>query len=218
MGKGLFVGIDLTSSARRPTACLGLDSELRLAWHDLLSTDSDIRKAIEGCHPDIVAIDSPIGLPRGLCCLDESCSCRAASPAAGRICERELSRRGIPCYYTTKRSIIKDMVYRAAGLKREIGSMGVNVIEVYPYAARVMLFGRPIPSKMSRTGVSFLRDRLVELMPQLVPHVMSFNHDLCDALVAAYTAYLYTRGEVELLGDPHEGAICVPASEGLRSP
>jgi predicted nuclease with RNAse H fold len=104
------------------------------------------------------------------------------------------------------------------GLKREIGSRGVNVIEVYPYAAKVALFGRSIPSKMRLTGVSFLRDRLVELMPQLVPHVTRFNHDLCDALVAAYTAYLYTRGEVELLGDPDEGAICVPASEGVAPP
>jgi len=217
MEKGLFIGIDLTSSAKRPTACVGLNRELHLAWHDLLSTDSDILEAIQGCHPDIVAIDSPIGLPQGLCCLEESCSCRAASPTRGRICERELSRRGIPCYYTTKRSIIKDMVYRAMGLKREIGSRGVNVIEVYPYAAKVALFGRSIPSKMKPTGVSFLRDRLAELMPQLVPHVTRFNHDLCDALVAAYTAYLYTRGEVELLGDPDEGAICVPASGGLRS-
>ena len=104
MERALFIGIDLTSSAKRPTACVGLNEELRLAWYDLLATDADILEAIESCHPQIVAIDSPIGLPQGLCCLEESCSCRTLSAAKGRLCERELSRRGIPSYYTTKKS------------------------------------------------------------------------------------------------------------------
>lgn len=218
MEKALFVGIDLASSAKRPTACVGLNKELHLAWYDLLSTDADILEAVASCYPDIVAIDSPIGLPQGLCCLEESCSCQALLPAKGRICERELSRRGIPCYYTTKRSIIKNMVYRAIGLKHEISARGGKVIEVYPYAAKVALFGRSIPSKLKPAGISFLRERLAQLMPQLVPHVPRFNHDLCDALVAAYTAYLYARGEVEVLGNPDEGAICVPALKGIPLP
>ncbi|MCK4964652.1 MAG: hypothetical protein KAS54_06190 [Dehalococcoidia bacterium] len=32
-----------------------------------------------------------------------------------------------------------------------------------------------------------------------------------DALLAAYTAYLYTRDEIELIGDPEEGAIFIAA-------
>ncbi len=218
MGKGLFIGIDLTSSAKRPTACVGLNEELHLAWYDLLSTDADMVEAIENCHPEIVAIDSPIGLPQGLCCLEESCPCQALSVAKGRVCERELSRRGIPCYYTTKKSIIKDMVYRAIGLKHDLDAPGVKVIEVYPYAAKVALFGRSIPSKMKPAGISFLRERLAQVMPQLVRHLPRFNHDLCDALVAAYTAYLYAKGDVEVLGNPDEGAICVPALNGNSLP
>jgi len=218
MAKGLFIGIDLTSSAKRPTACVGLNEELHLAWYDLLSTDADILEAIENCHPEVVAIDSPIGLPQGLCCLEESCSCQALSPAKGRMCERELSRRGIPCYYTTKKSIIKNMVYRAIGLKREIGARGAKVIEVYPYGAKVALFGRSIPSKLKPAGISFLRERLATLVPQLAPHLPRFDHDLCDALVAAYTAYLYARGEVEVLGNPDEGVIYIPALKGIPLP
>ena len=205
-----FIGIDLTSSPSRRTACVGLDEELRLAFYDLLSSDADILEVSERHRPQVVAIDSPIGLPQGLCCLEESCPCQPLSPAKGRACERELSSRGIPCYYTTKRSIIKGMVYRAIGLRRELEASGIRVIEVYPYSAKVALFGRPIPSKLKPAGIAFLRGRLALLMPQNAPQIAGFGHDLCDALLAAYTAYLHLRGEVEILGRLEEGAISIP--------
>jgi len=217
MARALFIGIDLTSSPKRPTSCVGLDERLSLIFDDLLSSDSDILAAIAIHRPRIVAIDAPLGLPQGLCCLEESCSCRAFLPANGRICERELSRRGIPCYYTTKKSIIKNMVYRAISLKREIVARGCEVIEVYPYATKAVLFGRSMPSKLTPAGISFLRQRLAQLMPQLTAYLPRFNHDLCDALVAAYTAYLYAQGEAEILGDFEEGAIYLPALKGFLS-
>ena len=210
MASALFIGIDLTSSPKRPTACVGLDDKLSLIFDDLFSSDADILESIASYRPRIVAIDAPLGLPKGLCCLEESCSCQPLAPAKGRACERELSRRGIPSYYTTKRSIIKNMVYRAISLKREIDARGCEVIEVYPYAAKVILFGRSIPSKWKPPGISFLRQRLAQLMPQLTAYLPRFNHDLCDALIAAYNVYLYARGEAEAVGDWEEGAICVP--------
>lgn len=210
MARAHFIGIDLTSSPKRPSACVGLDEKLRLVFYELLSSDGDILGAIESHRPGIVAIDAPLGLPKGLCCLEESCSCQAQLTGKGRICERELSRRGIPCYYTTKKSIIKNMVYRAIGLKREIAARGCQVIEVYPYATKVRLFGKPIPRKSTPEGISFLRERLAQLMPQLTPYLPQLDHDLCDALIAAYTAYLYAHGEAEAVGDVEEGAICLP--------
>ncbi|MFQ5924690.1 MAG: DUF429 domain-containing protein [Dehalococcoidia bacterium] len=217
-GGSRFIGIDLTSSPLRPTACVALDGGLNLSWFDSLQGDARIIEAMERCRPRIVAIDAPLGLPKGLCCLEECCSCHALLSSKGRICERELSRRGIPCYYTTKKSIIKNMVYRAINLKGEISDRGYQVIEVYPYATKVALFGRPIPKKTTPEGVAFLRERLADLRPQLRPHISGFNHDLCDALLAAYTAYLYARGEVEVIGDPGEGAICIPAPKGVPFP
>ena len=110
------------------------------------------------------------------------------------------------------------MVYRAIGLKHDLDARGVKVIEVYPHAAKVALFGKSIPSKMKPAGISFLRERLAQVMPQLVPYLPRFNHDLCDALVAAYTAYLHAKGDIEVLGNPDEGAICVPALKGNSFP
>ncbi len=218
MARALFIGIDLTSSPKRPTACVGLGEKLHLIFDDLLSSDGDILGVIASHRPCIVAIDAPIGLPKGLCCLEDVCSCRALLPGKGRICERELSRRGIPCYYTTKKSIIKNMVYRAISLKREIVARGCEVIEVYPYATKVALFGKPIPSKLEPAGIAFLRECLGCLMPHNAPQISGFNHDLCDALIAAYTAYLYAQGEAEVMGDLEEGAICVPAFKGVPFP
>lgn len=211
MEKASFIGIDLSSSSARRTACVRLEQQLRLAWFDFLYDDAQIIEAIEQYRPRLVAIDAPISLPRGLCCLDESCPCQPLSPLKGRICERELSRLGIPSYYTTKRSIIKMMVSRAIGLKDEIAARGYEIIEVYPYATKVALFGRSIPPKTTAAGIAFLRDGLAQLIPDLVPHLPRFNHDLCDALLAAYTAYAYTKGEVESIGDPEEGVIIIPA-------
>jgi len=210
MERASFVGIDLTSSSARPTACVGLNQKLGLAWFHFLHGDVQIIEAIERDRPHLVAIDAPISLPRGLCCLEDSCSCRPVSPFKGRICERELSRRGIPSYYTTKKSIIKDMVYRAIHLKDEIEARGYPVIEAYPHATKVALFGRSIPPKTTAAGILFLKERLAQLMPNLIPYLPRFNHDLCDALLAAYTAYAYTRDEVESIGDPDEGLIIIP--------
>ena len=211
MERACFIGVDLTSAAKKPTACVALDWELHLIWFDFLFSDGQIIEAIERYHPSIVAIDAPLSLPNGLCCLEESCPCQSLSSAKGRACERELSRRGIPCYYTTKKSIIKDMVYRAIALKDEITARGYQAIEVYPYAAKVRLFGRHIPKKITPEGIDFLKERLVALLPHPTPYLERFNHDLCDALLAAYNAYLYDKSEIESIGDPEEGAIFIPA-------
>ncbi|MCK4964651.1 MAG: hypothetical protein KAS54_06185, partial [Dehalococcoidia bacterium] len=72
----------------------------------------------------------------------------------GKGVRKGLSRCRIPCYYTTKRSIIKDMVYRAIALKDEITARGYQVIEVYPYAAKVRLLGRHIPKKITPEGIA----------------------------------------------------------------
>jgi len=212
-----FIGIDLTSTEEKPTACVALNEELYLGWFDFRLSDGQIIEAIERHHPSVVAIDAPLGLPEGLCCLEEGCPCQPLSPSKGRRCERELSRRRIPCYYTTKRSIIKNMVYRAIALKDEITDRGYEVIEVYPYATKVRLFGKPIPRKSTPAGIAFFKERLAALTPHVIPYLERFNHDLCDALLAAYTAYLYAKGEIERLGDPEEGMIFIPASFKVSS-
>ena len=209
MSQTVFVGLDLTSSDARPTACVGLDERLDLAFAGFVSRDADLLALVTAEGPRCTAIDAPLTLPRGLCCLEEGCNCCAGS-GTGRECERELARLGIPCYFTTKRSIIKGMVYRGVKMRAELERRGCCVIEVYPYASKVCLWGRPIPPKSKPEGLAFLHDGLARLMPGLRPYVSDFNHDLCDAAIAAYTAYLYHQGRTRRIGNAEEGTIEIP--------
>ena len=158
-----------------------------------------------------MAIDAPLSLPRGLCCLEEACPCRPAAPDGLKAAEHELFRQGISLYATTKRSIIKRMIYRAMGLRRTLEERGIPVIEVYPYASKVRLGGKAkMPKKTTPAGRQWLRERLAELVPGLAECSVRLGHDQLDAIVAAYTAYLYDRGQAEGVGDPDEGLIWVP--------
>ena len=71
---------------------------------------------------------------------------------------------------------------------------------MYPYATKVALFGLPLPLKTTRDEISFLQRRLGWRIPGLSTSGMRLNHDLCDALVAAYTAYLHPRDLTESVG------------------
>ena len=205
-----FVGMDLTTSPKKKTACAVLDADLRLQDRVLLGSDEDIVAFIEVHRPTLVAIDAPLSLPLGLCCLEETCSCQPLSSRKGRQCERELSALGIGCYYTTKRSIIKGMVYRGISLKADLERQGRTVIEVYPYASKLRLFGL-LPRKTTVAG----RQALQALLQRLIPSVPSpqedlLSHDALDALLAAYTGFLYDCGGTEALGDPSEGLLHIP--------
>ncbi len=153
-----FLGIDLTGSGRRPSAYALLDAGDDVLDLGYLGEDADILRLVERHTPRYVALDAPFGLPRGLCCLEESCPCSPESPHPGRACERELaSRYGIPCFWTTKRTIIKAMVYRAIALRAALEERGMEVLETYPYAIKVRLFGRRLPKKSTPEGVAYLR-------------------------------------------------------------
>ena len=206
-----FLGIDLTSSEQvKPSACLGLDRELRRIFSDFLYRDWDILEVVSRYGFGLVAIDAPLGLPKGLCCLEKNCSCQPEAGIRGKSCERELARLGIPCFFTTKKSIIKAMVYRGIRLKAELEARGYKVIEVYPYASKVRLLGKGFPAKSKPAGLTFLKQCISRLLPDIAPYVDRFNHDMCDAAIAAYTAFLYVQGRAELCGELEESAICLP--------
>jgi len=208
--KAGFLGIDLTSAEAKPSACLGVDRQFKLIYAGFLQQDSDIVKVVSRHRFELVAIDAPLSLPEGLCCLEESCSCQPQAEGKGRSCERELAKEGIGLFRTTKKSIIKDMVYRGIRLKTELESIGYEVIEVYPYASKVRLFGRNIPKKTTPAGLTFLKQQISRLLPGISPYVDEFNHDMCDAAIAAYTAFLHSAGKTKLCGEVEEGTICLP--------
>jgi len=208
-----FLGIDLTSTEARPSACVGLDSKSQFVYLGFLAENTDVIALADFYSPRIIAIDAPLSLPLGLCCLEESCSCRPKSARKNRQCDQELRQLGIPCYPTTKKTFIKDLIHRGMDLKasisREVKQAG-HVIEVYPFASKVRLFGATMPRKTTKQGIGLLRDRLGKILPSLKPYLGMMNHDLCDAAVAACTGLLYHQNKAEALGDCEEGLIFIP--------
>jgi predicted nuclease with RNAse H fold len=105
------------------------------------------------------------------------------------------------------------MVYRGISLKAKLERRGHTVIEIYPYASRMQLFG-PLPKKTTVIGRRALQEGLQRLIPSVPsPQEDLLSHDALDALLAAYTGFLYGCGETEALGDPSEGLLHIPASQ-----
>jgi len=208
-----FFGIDLTSTEAKPSACVGLDGELQLVYFGFPTENRDIVAILNFYSPQVIAIDAPLSLPLGLCCLEQGCPCKPKFPRKNRQCDQELRQQGIPCYPTSKKSFIKDLIYRGIELKASIGrevKQAGQVIEVYPFASKVCLFGKTMPQKTTKQGISFLRDKLGEILPGLKFYLNMFDHDLCDAAVAAYTALLHHQNRVKALGNSKEGLLFIP--------
>ena len=204
------LGIDLSASPKRPSAYALIDGGVKLAHLDQFKTFDELLGVLEVHQPSLIAIDAPLSLPLGLDCLEESHSCSPLLDQKGRTAEQELARMHIGCFFTTKRSIIKTLIYRGLELYQDLGKKGYQVIEVYPYATKVILFGDKIPPKNSPRGIAFLKDRLSGLITGLDPYMDDLNHDRCDALLAAYTACLHQENRTDLLGIPEEGYVAVP--------
>ena len=58
--------------------------------------------------------------------------------------------------------------------------------------------------------LAFLKQYISELLPNIAPYVDEFNHDLCDAAIAAFTAFLHEQHKTEQYGKAEEGVICLP--------
>ena len=214
----LYLGIDPTTSESKPSGCAVLDGSAALIYVGRVSTDAEIISLSERWSPEVVAIDSPLFLPRGLWCLDEDCSHPCCNVWAGekRVAERELYRQGIRLYWTTRKTFIKAMIYRSMELRRTLEARGISVIEVYPYASKVRLFELPLPKKTTKAGRQRLQECLEGLVSGLSEHGRLLSHDELDAIVAAYTAYLHGQGQAEAVGDREEGFIYVPKAGALQ--
>ncbi len=205
-----YVGVDLTGG-KRPSDLAALDDSGYEVAFAQATTDDEIVAALTRFGARIAAVDSPMGLPLGLCCLEPTCDCMPTDPRPGRSAERTLAARGIPCFWTTKRCIIKGMVYRAIALKGRLEAAGIQVLEVYPYAVKRVLIGRSLPRKSTADGLTALVAGARSQLPDCRwPEPWAPGHDQLDALYCAITARLHALGRTEALGDPAEVALIMP--------
>jgi uncharacterized protein len=202
-----------------PTICLGIDLAgvehretgiaLLIGDHlvELTSADSDRAilshvAALPG-HAAI-AINAPLTLPRGRCCLHDACRCRQDPGTRSREIERELARGRVPTLAT---ALIKVLARRGIWLAAALRAQGRQPLEVYPFAT-LRLLGLPTGGKRSRAGRAAIQDALRPLVPGL-DHPDASEHQL-DAVVCALTARLWALGQARTVGSPDEGLMVVP--------
>jgi len=206
-----ILGVTLRASPSRPSTALSVDGQLGQPRLTTFMGDIELYGLVEIIQPRVIAVGAPVTLPAGLCCLEESCECDFYQPQAkGRQFELELSKMGVGCFFTNKRTIIRDLIYRGLELKRRLTKMGFEVIEVYPYATKLILFGDQAPRRVVSGSLSFHKEKLPELIPSLAPCVDKLDRPSCDAAFNAYTGYLYSKNDTDSLGDPSEGTLIIP--------
>ncbi|MDA1127538.1 MAG: DUF429 domain-containing protein [Chloroflexi bacterium] len=205
------LGIDLRASGKKPSAVAILDSGSHLTQLGSCYEDSELTDLIDEVRPDLIAIGAPLNLPSGFCCLDQSCDCHFSVPGRkGRLLERELAKMGISCFYTNKGSIIRELIYRGIRLSQDLKEKGYNVIEVYPHATKMLLFGDKLPPKNSAASVAYMIGHLTPLVSGMDDHSDDLDQNSCDAIINAYTGQLHSRSDTDVLGDPEEGMLVLP--------
>ena len=202
-----IVGIDLTGSESRPSGWALLEGETVITG--MLSDTEEILTRTLACRPQIVSIDSPLALPAGRDCTEDSCECR--SFGITRHCERTLKRRGVnvyPCLIQSMQALTRRGIEIAEALRGE----GVEVIESYPGAAQDIM---RIPRK--RASLNQLQNGLERFGLCGLRTAGALTHDELDAATSAVVGSFYLADLHEALGDDTEGYLIVPSlPEGLQ--
>lgn len=220
----LFGGIDPSGSEKKASGVALLDTERRLVEVKRLKRDDEI-VAFFATHADrirFIGLDGICKLPEGLgrCCFEgkvrrkeeSPCACRQVDARLGRTAERALRKLGIQCYMTTRRAFARSWILRSLDMYERLINEGFNLLEIYPYATKVRLFGRNLPRKTTLAGRKALQGALGQCGLGLASHERTLSHDELDAILSAYTALLHHEGNTEALGEERDGPIIIPAA------
>jgi predicted nuclease with RNAse H fold len=192
------VGIDLAGSDKRPTGFCSL--EKNRAEVSVLHTDEEILRAVaKGVHA--VAMDAPLSLPRGRCCLRDDCPC--AGKAHFRACDLELRAMKIKFFPITL-GPMRQLTVRGLRLKESLERKGIEVFETYPGAAQD-IWG--VPRQKDPGGLKRGLARFKVKGNWQRPEV---TKDELDALTCALVARDYLQGKTISIGDPGEGLMVLP--------
>jgi len=192
------VGIDLAGSERRPTGICVLEG--RKAGVRVVHTDGEILEGV-GENTQVVAIDAPLSLPRGRCCLRDDCPC--AGRAHFRVCDLELRRMKIKFFPITL-GPMRQLTLRGLALKGKLEKRGLRVFETYPGAAQD-IWG--IPRQKDPEG---LKEGLKRFKLQGNWSRPGVTKDELDALTCALVARENLRRNTITIGDPEEGLMILP--------
>lgn len=194
------VGIDLTAGNKLTGLATITGKNVETCS---LASDQDILDYILEQAPELVSIDSPLGVPGGS---------EADEPNAGivRVAERDLASIGISAYPALIDSM-KNLTLRGINLRKAIENLpkAPQVIESYPGAAQDILC---IPRKQK--SLALLREGLARL-GLTGKGLQTESHDEMDAITSAVVGRYYETGDFEPMGVETESQLIVPKNSPL---
>ncbi len=194
-----MVGIDLTGSEKKASGWAVLQKGMVRTQR--IKSNADLMAATAAAKPAVIALDSPLSLPKGRISVYDDDPGRHIF-GISRLCERQMLKRGIRSYPTLIRSM-QQLTLRGMLLAEEFRLMGFEVIECFPGGTQDIL-GLPRKQK----GLANLVEGLVDLGIQ--GNYINASHDEIDALTAALAGYFYLNGQYEALGNEEEGLLILP--------
>ena len=212
-----IIGIDLAAKTENQTgmACI----LHRKVFLKTIYSNEDIINEIINCRPSVVAIDAPLSLPQGRCCLEKDCSCSSG----GHFRKSDLEMRKFGGVLPLTFPGMKTLTFRGIEIKKLINQIyggsekfsrdfntsksdiskiaGMDIIETHPRTSqRVFGFSENI-NKFFR-----ITNELFQLNNDLKDATV---HEI-DALFAAFSGLFYSQGKYLEVGNPEEGSIIVP--------
>lgn len=161
-----------------------------------MHSDEEIMEYVKEENPSIVAIDAPLSLPDGRCCLEKDCKCAVGGHF--RQAERDIRPYGRVLPLTFRG--MKMLTMRGISLGRKLRK-DFEVIETHPRTNQKILGIKDVEEDLGR---------FLEITGAPTEHTL-------DAALAAVTGYLHLKGCTLQLGDPQEGIIVIPkGSECLK--
>ena len=192
-----IVGIDLAGIPERQTG-FSINNGFKTKTK-VLYTDEEIINEVENSGSKLITIDSPLGYPKGRCCLDYNCKCRKYG--CMRIGEKHLVKIGVrvfPCGFGG----MQKLTNRGMKLRKIFENKGYEVIETYPGSAQDLL---EIPRK--KKGIEKLRKALMKYgFKGDIARKNITDHEL-DAITSALVGNLYKKNNFIAFGIPEEAQI-----------
>lgn len=220
------LGIDL--SARRGLDLALLDGLSLVDLVHLPNVSSTLTWILSHVAHAVIGIDAPQGYRLPIMRDPARRAALIPSPPAGRylrhrVCDYELARRGIALYLSPELGEpVPEWIavgfalfdgLRASGFRLPSGSADrrATLLEVYPYAAFVMLLGAIPARKSTPEGAAARRVALERVGIRGLPERM--GHDQSDAIAAACSAWAFATGNGCAVGDVEEGLMALPVPE-----
>ncbi len=213
----IFAGVDPSAKAQNASGVCLLDSRRKILLLERWGSFQELENLLAPFRGEIetVGIDGPLQPPFQLrrCCFSDpqpSCPHRQTTPFKGRYCEHLLNRNGFRCFVTSRNSFARSWAARCFALNDYLTGLGYRTIEVYPGAARKILFPQITGKKQLRSSRQQLQEAFRQRGFSFPDAHRLYSHDELDALLAAFTALLHYRDETVSVGDSRDGFIVLP--------